>query len=323
VPELTDAEIDARLARPPRRPHDVSRFTSNDLAGQPGIYPDGPPMVPAPDPPAADDAVAAELARMAPDLVATFTAPALVARAPEAGVRAALTLLEGTVGAPALDALRRGVGPVETVRYGKTTAPGRVVGLPYQARAAGERCVSTRYRAEHFALVTPSLVHDLLWSGPGAGHAEETALHALVALTHVQLLARHPELGEQRTELARRQHSLALTLLNSRHPGDPRVAVVAPDGPGTIPGGAPALQTPDFWSVPFGPVEEDGARLPAAARAAFAALAGDAAASPPDRYTDELGEWISTHLSRATLSRRDQLSAAVALGLLDPPAAPT
>ena len=35
------------IADPPGVPADISRFTSNDLFGQPGIYPGGPPMQPA------------------------------------------------------------------------------------------------------------------------------------------------------------------------------------------------------------------------------------------------------------------------------------
>ena len=37
----------AVLARPPQVPADVARFTSGVLFGEPGIYPDGPPMQPA------------------------------------------------------------------------------------------------------------------------------------------------------------------------------------------------------------------------------------------------------------------------------------
>jgi hypothetical protein len=317
VADLTDAQVDELLALPPRPPADPGRFTSNELLGRPGIYPEGPPMVPAPGPPPTGGEIAAALTRIAPAAVARFESAALAQRAPEPGVRAGLALLAVTIGRVALDAFERGVGPVESIRYGKTAAPGRIVGPPHRPVAAGERCVSTRYRAEHFALLAPSLVHDLLWSGPGAGHAEETALHALGALTHVQLLARHAALGEERSELARRQHSLALTFLNSRHPGDARISVVAPDGPGTIPGGAPGLQTPDFWSVPFGPVTEDGAAIPATAAATLAALADPPGARPPERYTDGVGTWMSEHLGRAELPARDQLAAAAALGLVD------
>jgi hypothetical protein len=319
-----DDQAEELLARPPRPPADLGRFTSNDLPGEPGIYPDGPPMAPAAGPPPADDEIEEELLRLAPDARERFRDPVLRERAPDAGVRAALALLGETIGATALEVFERGGGLVETLRYGKTATPGAAVGPPYQPRAAGERCVSTRYRAEHFALVAPWVVRDLLWSGPGAGHAEDATLHALVALTHVQLVARHPDLGEQRTELARRLHSLALRLLSSRRPGSARIELVAPDGPGTVPGGAPARQTPDFWSLPFGARAEDGtrvedgARVPPAVARTLAALAAPEQIAPPDRYTDEVGVWISAHLGRQVLPVRSQLAAAVALGLLAP-----
>jgi hypothetical protein len=35
------------MAEAPDVPADISRFTSNDLFGQPGLYPQGPPMAPA------------------------------------------------------------------------------------------------------------------------------------------------------------------------------------------------------------------------------------------------------------------------------------
>ena len=148
--------------------------------------------------------------------------------------------LVGTAGEPVFEAWCAGRTTVHRLAYGTPTAPGRVVGPD----AAGARVVNERYRAEDPRLLLPSIVHDLLWSGPGAGHAEETLLHALGAYVHAQLLARDPALADLGTELARRQNSLTITLLNSRVPGSATITLVAPDGPGTIPGGAPQMQTP-------------------------------------------------------------------------------
>ena len=138
-------------------------------------------------------------------------------------------------------------------------------------------------------------------------------------MVHLQLLARAPALAHTGTELARRQNALAITLLNSRHPGDPAIALVAPDGPGTIPGGAPSMQTPDFWSIPFvgdGP-HESGA--PVLLGPVLERVLADGAARPgPLRYDDGLGALLSERLGRAWLSPRAQLRAAVALGLVGP-----
>ena len=48
--EASSERIREILAAPPRPPADPARFSSNTLFGEPGIYPDGPPMVPAPGP---------------------------------------------------------------------------------------------------------------------------------------------------------------------------------------------------------------------------------------------------------------------------------
>ncbi len=271
----------ALLAGPPRVPVDVARFSSNTLFGQPGIYPDGPPMV-----------------------------PATGHRHSDASIELAIAELAGTVAEPVLDAWNVASLGIARLTYGEPASPGRIVG---PAADGGAPVVNDRYACEDARLLLPSIVHALCWSGPGAGHAEETLLHALGASVHAQLLARDPALAAT-TELARRQSSITITLLNSRRPGTARVTLVAPDGPGTIPGGAPAMQTPDFWSVPFGPTAADGAAVPDVVRDVLGAIAGDGA-TVPDRYDDDLGAWCSEHL-RGVLRPEEQLAANRALGLL-------
>jgi hypothetical protein len=282
VGELDAAALAARLAAPPRVPADVGRFTSQPLFGEPPIYPDGPPM-----------------------------APAAGRRHSDASLEEVMFELVGTVGEPVFEAWCGGRTAVDRFRYGVPESVGRVVGPD----AGGRRVVNDRYRAEDPRLLLPSLVHDVLWSGPGAGHAEETLLHALGAYVHAQLLARDPALGDVRTELARRQNSITITLLNSRRPGTATITVVAPDGPGTIPGGAPAMQTADFWSVPFGPVTADGGAIAPVVRAVLASVAGVALAMTPERFTDDLGGWCSRHLA-GVLDADTQWRANRALGLL-------
>jgi hypothetical protein len=226
-----------------------------------------------------------------------------------------------TVAAPVLDAFLAGGTPVAHVGVGACASPGRIVGPP----VGGDdetRVVNERYRAEVPTLLAGSLAHDLLWSGPGAGQYEEVVLHALVALVHLQLLARAPALARTGTELARRQNSLGITLLNSRHPGSPDIAVRAPDGPGTIPGGAPGMQTPDFWSIPFVGGPPTAADAPALLGAVLERATG-APRPTPLRYDDALGAWWSAHGTRGALDAAAQWRAAVALGLLsDDPSAP-
>ena len=275
-------DVAALLQGPPRVPTDIARFTSDALFGEPGLYPEGPPM-----------------------------RPATGHRHSDAAVEDVVVQLVGTVGEPVFEAWCAGRTTVHRLAYGTPTAPGRVVGPD----AAGARVVNERYRAEDPRLLLPSIVHDLLWSGPGAGHAEEALLHALGAYVHAQLLARDRALADLGTELARRQNSLTITLLNSRVPGSGTITLLAPGGPGTIPGGAPQMQTPDFWSVPFAPVAADGAVITAPVREVVGAIASVAPDAVPATFGDALGTWC-TGAFAALLDPDTQLAANRALGLL-------
>lgn len=283
---------------PAGTPADIDLFTSGVLFGQPGIYPGGSPMVPAPGGAPSTDRARRALVDVGAGAAAIerFEDEALVRTVPDAGVRAGLCCLAGTVAAPVLDAFPTGTA-ASSLRYGATASPGRVVGPPAEGEGgadptSGVRVVNDRYRAEHPALLAGSLAHDLLWTPELAVHAAEATLHAIVAVVHIQLIARWPELARLGTELCRRQSSLAITLLNSRHAGSADISLVALDGVGTIPGGDPAMQTPDFWSVPFAPI--GAAPGPPLLREVLAALVGDATAVPDPLVLDEqFGTWLS------------------------------
>jgi hypothetical protein len=311
------------LAAPPRLPRDIGRFTSNVLFGQPGIYPGGPPMAPATGPPMDGTEVERELQRYIEargvEPAVNFDNERLAERVPEPALRAACVLVAATVAAPAVVAFVDGAA-VTRVEYGEPSSPGRVIGVPAGADDGGDvRVVNERYRAEHFAVVAPSLAHDLLHRPVGARQAEEAFLHAVLAMVHLQVLAAVVELGSVCTELARRQHSLAITLLNSRRPRNDRIRLVAPDGLGTIPGGDPALQSPDWWSIPFGDPTPGPDETPGALSGVLAGLAAPRPADDaPRRFGNELACWFDEHQSRAWLSVREQLRASVALGLIDP-----
>ncbi len=319
--DVPDEVVLAALAQPPAPPLVPARFSSNTLFGEPGIYPDGPHMIPAFGDDPDESAARALVAQLGDDATARYDDATLRDRVPAPLPRAGLAALVGTVGEPLLDAFLEWGTAVTALRMGAPASPGRVVG-PAAHGDLSVRLVNARYRAEHPVLLAPSLTHDLLWSGPGAGQYEEVVLHALCALVHVQLIARHAFVADLGTELARRQHSLAITLLNSRHPGSPDVSLVAPDGPGTIPGGAASMQTPDFWSIPFvsgDPVASDAPALLDAvlARVEQRGRAPGAPGAPtPLRFDETLGAWLSATALRGALSPRDQYRAAVALGLL-------
>jgi hypothetical protein len=302
------------LAEPPCPPADVDRFTSNTLFGEPGIYPQGAAMSPARMPPMTADAVRAA----ALDVVATAPGPAtrtiddpvLTDAAPDLAIRAALVCLTGTIAAPLLDAFPHST-TVRHLGWGQPASPGRVVG-PTPDDDPAVRVVNERYRAEHPATLAPSLAHDLLWAPDTAVQSCDAFLHALLAMVHIQLVARRPDLADLGTELTRRQNSLAITLLNSRHPGDHRISLVAPDGVGTIPGGAPDLQSPDFWSIPFAP--DGDADAPAPLADVLRVIAPGSDPLVPLRFSHALATWVDEHA--AWLTPTDQLAAARALGLV-------
>jgi hypothetical protein len=310
--------VPALLARPPRTPRDISLFSSNDLFGEPGIYPDGSPMEPAAGAAwTVTQSLAAVGALAGDDGSRRFEEPALVSRCPDPGPRAALVVLGATFAAPLVDAFVAGATPVSHLGLGATASPGRVVG-PVRGSPDPVRVVNERYRAEHPALMAPSIAHDLLWNPTGAGQYEEATLHMVCALVHLALVALDPALAHRGTELARRQNSLAISLVNSREPGDPAIRVVAPDGPGTVPGGAPAMQTRDFWSIPFasGPpaTSPAPALLTDVLRRAVGARAG---LDPVAAYDQSLGEALGRAALGGALAPHAQLRAAVALGLVD------
>lgn len=279
-------------------------------------------MVPAAGPALDADAARAALTAIACPDPDRFDDPALVERAGDPGVRAGLVALGGTIAEPLLDACIGGATPVQHLVLGPPASPGRVIGPPADTDAhdPGFRVVNERYRAEHPALLALSLTHDLLWRAREPDQIEEATLHALGAMVHLQLVARAPQLAHLGTELARRQNSLALTLLNSRRPGNAHISVVAPDGPGTIPGGDPAMQTPDFWSIPFvgSPPPTEPPAAPTLLGACLARVVEpDASLPTPLRYAPSLGTWLGEHLGRSWLPVAAQLRAAMALGAVD------
>lgn len=314
---ISDELIDQLLSLPPQRPRDVSLFSSNTLFGEPGIYPDGSPMEPASGEQWSETRCRDVLVSIVGPLhSARFEHPVLSAMCPEAAPRAALVLLSSTIAAPLVEGFIARRTPVAWLSIGATRSAGRVVG-PVADGPDESRVVNDRYRAEHPALMASSIAHDLLWNVNGAGQFEEATLHMIVALVHLQLVALHPEIAHTGSELARRQNSLAISLLNSRQPGQSELRVIAPDGPGTLPGGAPSMQSTDFWSIPFVSGEPVSSPAPKLLTAVLQHAVGEATVvEPVAKYDQHLGELLSECGLAGALSRLQQLKVMVALGLL-------
>ena len=237
------------MISPPSRPE---LFT-------PDLYPAGPPLAAATPPGPSTATLLADLAALSGEHRADgpmhwHIDPRLVDRVPDDDVRAGVAALGATVGAPLLDWLVADDCPVASIAWGD---PGgdRIAGLAQPADRETHRVVNERYRHEHPFLLAGSILHQLCWNPGVDNHPQEVLLHALLAVAHAQILEVVPHLVGT-TELARRQQSLVLSLLCSRPAAGDRVRIIAADGAGTIPGGAPSMQTPDLWSIPFAPGEE-------------------------------------------------------------------
>ncbi|MGZ7015317.1 MAG: hypothetical protein ACXVLK_19555 [Acidimicrobiales bacterium] len=312
------------LRLPTGPPADPGRFT-------PDLYPAGPPLAPAPatGEPFDDRAVAADLARFLEvhlggnrariDVtLERFNDSRVIERLPDAGVRAGFLTLTGTLGDLVIEPFLTGELPVVGLSYGVIADASRVVGPAADPGELGTRwrVVNQRYRYEPFPLLAGSLMHDLLHHEPAVSDAEETVLHALLAAVHLQVISRSPALAGT-TELARRQNSLALSLLCSRRPGEAQVRIVAPDGLATIPGGSPSMQTPDFWSIPFAPDHPDPRPSTLALRMVLDALLGPVCElDRPVVVDDRVAELLDDVVLGRELLPHELVAAAEALTLV-------
>jgi hypothetical protein len=75
--------------------------------------------------------------------------------------------------------------------------------------------VNPKYQAENPFLFSVVLAHEPLHSDDQVADYEEVIALALHSFVYLQQLARHPELGQLETELARRSHSNAFARLNA------------------------------------------------------------------------------------------------------------
>jgi hypothetical protein len=223
-------------------------------------------------------------------------------------VRAAVAALTGTVAEPLVDDAVELTGG--RLRLGAPISATRIAGLD----ASGTHVVNQRYAAEHPGLLAGAIAHELLVAGPAANNVEEVLGHGVLAMVQMQLVARAPRIAHTGTELARRQSSFVITLFNSRPLGSPFLRFRCPDGFGTIPGGAPALQSPDFASIPFTSAA-DPAEAEPAVRAVLEGLV-DGDLPDPLALDDGALDWIDEHLGTAWLPMVARVRVGVALGLV-------
>jgi hypothetical protein len=283
-------------------------------------------------PPPSDAAVAESFAAFLPvhlggnasrieATMARFDDADVAERLPDAVVRAGFLTLTGTLGDPIVGLFLAGELSVTHLAFGRPADPNRVVG-PSAAGPAAHRVVDERYRCEPFALLAGSILHNLVHHEPVVSDAEETLGYGLLAAVHLQVISRVPDLAGT-TELARRQNSLALSLLCSRSPGSAVARMIAPDGLGTIPGGAPDRQTPDFWSIPFAPHHPEPAPPTPALSALLDSYLGEVEKEDRPLLVDGgLAAMIDDHVLTRELRPHELVQAAIALTVLDAAGSP-
>ncbi len=315
------------LALPQRKPCDVGLFTSTFQPGDwPGLYPDGPPMQPLPRTTPTEAKARSQLASFLTGspvrgaALALFDRADVEARMPDPTLRAALAALRGTAGEPAIDLFLRNpllVAP----RFGglgvQMLGRASIVGFPDRRT---EIIVNVRHQAEHPALLSTTVMHEILHHDlVPASFPEEILLNTVAGVVHMQMLARRPTLATGGTELSRFMNEWALELTNSRAPGSHRIALVAPNGRGVAPGSP--LDVPDYWTFVTNVYKKNPTRneavapAPSAFRAILAKLLAPEAMPKTVTFSKKTAQLFS-RMNDTWLSPVDRLRVSVLLGLV-------
>ena len=146
---------------------------------------------------------------------------------PDATLRAALVLLLGTSGAPAITAITDDPLLLE-VYFGPLESPGVVAGkarIRPGFESAGKRViiVNDRYRYEDPALLSQVLFHEALHLDDESAREEAVVLAFLGELVHAEAQVDFPEIGRLDTALPQSTRTTMLAvLINSRTPFESR-----------------------------------------------------------------------------------------------------
>jgi hypothetical protein len=326
VPTVDDLANEV-LGLVPVKPANIDLFTSDYLPQPvyPEAYPEGSRMEPALAVERTDAGVRAELESFltegfgpdSPELASTmalFDDPEVIARVPESSLRAAFVLMNVTVGAPLIDAfLHSGVYAIE-LGWAET---GYAFTETAETGADGKRYVSMseRYRYEHFAAVTPNVIHSLLHHDEAFSYAEDVIVIVIATIGYLQLVALHPELAYQGTELARFNNTFALALLNSHPIGSPELRLIVERGVGVLPGSPE--DAPDFWTL----IAEQEGSTPAspATRAILRQLLDADTLIPADLlYSRETAELMSGSINPEVLSPVERVRLSVLFTMISP-----
>ena len=324
VPTL-EGQAERVLRLVPTRPTNINLFTSTYL-GQPvypQAYPDGAPMVPATGTERSaatmrndlSEFLTAALGPDAPEVAATLTLyddESVIERVPDPTLRAAFVLLNVTVARPLIDSfLTSGIYTdtldwIETgLAFTESSEPG-----PEGKQRVG---MSDRYRYEHFAAITPNIVHAMLHHDGTFSYPEDVTILAISTITYLQLVEWHPEIAYTGTELSRFNNTFALALLNSHRAGSPEIELIVPGGASVLPGSPE--DAADFWTVL---VENDSPSIaPDVARVILGnILKPDVSIPQPLWFSRETVELISGNINPEVLGPVERIRFSVLLTMI-------
>jgi hypothetical protein len=217
------------LGRRPLAPTDRTLFS-------PAVYPETPPLVPAPGAEPTEAQVLALLdgylraefpgnSQAQVEALTLFNDPVVRQRISSPSLRAALVTLKGTIGEPAILFIRNALTPfgapkVATIKFddqGLITAGDPAVARTFVNPNSQQMFIvfNAKYRAENPFLQTQTVGHEALHQDNAVADFEEVGILALHVVIYLQQLVRHPELAHTGTELSRRITSNALARFNS------------------------------------------------------------------------------------------------------------
>jgi len=220
----------------------------------PQIYPDSPPPEPAPARPVNEAQLRSlvqstlntrfqgDQQRVAEGL-SVFDSPQIAAIIPDPRLGAGLALLLGTAGGGAIEAIEGEV--FESVEFAVPPATdhayGQVVIDPDTNKP--KIIINEKYQHEDPRLLGVALAHESLHQDADAPPAEELMASAIEALTYGQFVEESPGLARSGTELARRQNTKLMALVNSRD-AQGNIRLLTAQGNSVYPGSNNPL--PDF-----------------------------------------------------------------------------
>ena len=152
------------------------------------------------------------------DGLAVMDDPAIKAKVADPRLRASLAMLKGTAGESAIDAIKN--GPFTSVSFGtppsNTTGGNTIAQVVDDGTGKPKIIMSDKYQYEDPRLLAPILFHETLHQDFNVSNREELMANGLDSLVYGQFVSENSSVASQGTELARRENTKLMALVNSR-----------------------------------------------------------------------------------------------------------